>query len=76
MADIQGERTAVERLKLSMIWELTNVLVEERESVAIFFTFLASMNGTKNRYGARAVYVHGSQKIEDRERAMALFQAV
>jgi superfamily II DNA or RNA helicase len=74
MADMQRERMEVERLKLPVMCELADGLVEEGKSVAMFLNFTASMGEMKKRYGPEAVYVHGGQKIEERERAMALFQ--
>lgn len=74
MTDILKERMAVERYKLPVMCELADSLVEEGKSVAMFLNFRESMETMKKRYGPRAVYVHGDQKIEDRERAMALFQ--
>jgi hypothetical protein len=74
MADILRERMAVERYKLPVMCELADSLVEEGKSVAMFLNFRESMKIMKKTYGPRAVYVHGDQKVEDRERAMALFQ--
>jgi superfamily II DNA or RNA helicase len=74
LADILKERMAVEKYKLPVMCELADSLVEEGKSVAMFINFRDTMEAMKKRYGPSAVYVHGDQKVEDRERAMALFQ--
>jgi hypothetical protein len=49
--------------------------VEEEKSVAIFINFVESMDAMKKRYSPQAIYLHGDQKVEDRERAMILFHS-
>jgi hypothetical protein len=51
----------------------TDSFVEEGKSVAMFMNFRDSMEAMKTRYHPNAVYGH--QKVEDRERPIALFQA-
>jgi hypothetical protein len=59
----------VERAKLPVISGLIDDLIGEGRSVAVFVNFRVSMEELKNIYGARGVYVHGEQRVEERERA-------
>jgi superfamily II DNA or RNA helicase len=75
LSEMQRERQEVELHKLPVIRQLADELVAECKAVAIFLNFRASIDRLRTIYGPMAAYVHGGQSMEERERAVASFQA-
>jgi superfamily II DNA or RNA helicase len=75
LAAMQRERQVVEYMKIPVMVEMVDDLVEEGRSVAVFVNFQASMDEFRRIYGDGAVYIHGQQNLGERERAMGMFQS-